>query len=76
MAKPHKPWASYCDQKGQHIDKEFNTYAELRKSIPMLLTESINGEVCVTRTRRGTWGQWFEVWEWRGKPTITKETWL
>ena len=72
----YKPWATFTNQNGEYITEEFETYAKLRSSMRRMLGESINGEVSVTRTRRGEWGQYFEIWQWRGKPIKTKETWL
>lgn len=72
----NKPWASYRNRDGKDITETFPTYAKLRSSMWRLLVESVDGQVRVTRTRRGEWGQWFEVWEWNRKPVKIKETWL
>lgn len=75
----YKPWASYRDRSGKDVDETFDTYAELRKSMRRMLGESADGQVGVTRTRRGDWGQWFERWainEATNKLEKIKETWL
>ena len=50
-----------------------NRYSELKKLIPELTKESTNGTVRIYRSRRGEWGEWFEVWQ-DGK--IVKEGWM
>lgn len=75
----YKPWASYRNQEGKDVTKTFPTYAKLRRAMTALMNDSINDVVEVTRTRRGKWGQWFEVWErnnYTNKITIVKQTWL
>jgi predicted methyltransferase len=55
-------------------------YAETyRKLIPLIkeyLPLSLDGEISIHRSRRGEWGEWFEVWRMvNGKPTIIKQGW-
>jgi len=58
------------------IQKQFGTYAEVKKRIKDLLKISDDNEVSVYRHRRGDWGEWFEKWSSiNGKPTITKQGW-
>jgi hypothetical protein len=53
------------------------TYRELKKKLPELAAQSIDGIVTVVRTRRGEWGQWFEKYELvKGKLKHVKSTWL
>lgn len=82
-----KPQASYISNESirdyrnrmrnsETINKRFNTYAELKKHLKEMLSESINDVVSVSRSRRGEWGEWFEKWELiNGKPTITNQGW-
>jgi hypothetical protein len=59
-----------------HIQRQFGTYAEVKKRIKCLLGISDNNEVSVYRHRRGEWGEWFEKWAMvNGKPTIIKQGW-
>ena len=83
-----KPQASYISNESirdyrnrmrnsETINKRFNTYAELKKHLKEMLSESINDVVSVSRSRRGEWGEWFEKWELiNGKPTITNQGWM
>lgn len=55
----------------------FNTYRELLKNMKAMLEESPDNEVCVSRSKRGQWGEWFEKWQKRnGKPYKLSETWM
>lgn len=59
------------------VGKFFPTYRNLKKNIRELIKSSPNNEVTVTRTRRGEWGEWFEIWELRNnKPVIRKQGWM
>jgi hypothetical protein len=54
----------------------YPTYRMLRSKIKQHLAESYDNQVRVYRTRRGTWGEWFEYWSLvNGKPKITKQGW-
>lgn len=56
---------------------QYKTYAELKKNLKNHLLENLEAEVHVSRSRRGEWGEWFEVWTLRGdKPVITKQGWM
>lgn len=75
----YKPWATYRNQYGKDVTKTFPTYAKLRNAMKAMMNDSIDNVVDVTRTRRGTWGQWFERWainEATNKLEKIKETWL
>ena len=64
-------------RKSRYITNQYPTYAKLRSAMKALLKASYDGRVEVSRSRRGEWGEWFEVWEMvNGKPKITKQTWL
>ena len=59
-----------------HIQRQFGTYAEVKKRIKDLLLISDDNEVSVYRHRRGEWGEYYEKWALiNGKPTIIKEGW-
>lgn len=54
----------------------FPTYRELKRNLKEHLSKS-NGEVTVTRSLRGQWGEWIEKWQLRrGKPTKVNEFWM
>lgn len=57
--------------------KPFKTYTELKRKLKELIQESPDGEVFVSRSRRGEWGEWFEYWSLsNGQPVITKQGWM
>jgi hypothetical protein len=61
-----------------YITKSFKTYAELKKALKDYILHNHIGddEVCVSRSRRGEWGEWFEKWSLvNNKPTIVKQGW-
>lgn len=59
-----------------HIQRQFGTYAEVKKRIKDLLKVSNDNKVCVYRHRRGEWGEYFEHWSMvNGKPAIVKQGW-
>jgi hypothetical protein len=84
-----KPEASYYVREGSETKrktKRFNTYRELQKEMRTMLEESTNNEVCVSRSRRGEWGEWHEEWRMTTisypnnrvvrRPVKYNETWL
>lgn len=82
MAKRSGQWRPFIkydyDEYGNLIKdgggKSFSTYRELKKNLPQYLKHNVS--VHVFRTRRGEWGEWFEIWE-RGykKPVMLKQGW-
>jgi len=71
----HKYRNSYS--KSRYVTLQFPTYRELKKEIKNILIESLDDTVHVSRSRRGTWGEWFEHWKLiNGKPTIIKQGWM
>lgn len=53
-----------------------DTYRKLKPLIKEYLPLSLSGELHIHRSKRGEWGEWFEVWQLQGgKPTIVKEGW-
>jgi hypothetical protein len=56
---------------------QYPTYRELKKNLKKHLQENIEAQICVSRSRKGEWGEWFENWTLvNGKPTIVKEGWM
>ena len=63
--------------KSRNTINVFPTYRKLRAALKAMLLASHDERVEVSRSKRGEWGEWFEVWEMvNGKPKITKQTWL
>jgi hypothetical protein len=62
---------------GMYEYRFYKTYRELKKDMKNLLNECIDDDgVSVYRSRRGQWGEWFEVWKLEnGEPTIVKQGW-
>ena len=75
MANNITQWKPQVTINGQTTS--FDTYRELVRNMKLLLLRSNNNEVCVSRSKRGQWGEWFERWQLQGgKPTIIKACWL
>jgi len=68
-----KPFAATNNRNFTATTHVFDTYRELVRKMGFLEDESYDGEVFVTRSRRGEWGEWFEVWE-NGK--IIRQGWM
>jgi len=82
MAKLWKPQVTI-----NKVTTIFSTYAEVKKNMKLLLNRDIqvrrlsdymNAEVRVSRSRRGEWGEWLEYWSYNSKrkPVITKQGWM
>jgi hypothetical protein len=55
---------------------QYPTYRELVKNMKRHLEENLEANISVSRSRRGEWGEWYEVWQMvDGKPTIIKKGW-
>ena len=57
----------------------YDTYRELKKDIKKHCERCIEVEgVYVVRSRRGSWGEYFEYWKLdnNGKPYIDREGWM
>jgi hypothetical protein len=69
---------NYRNYSSKH-DKAYiyaDTYRKLKPLIKEYLPLSLEGEISVHRSRRGEWGEYFEVWKMvNGKPTIVREGW-
>jgi len=54
----------------------YRNLRELRKDLKNQLTRAHDGEVCVARSKRGQWGEWFERWKLSGgEPRLVDEGW-
>jgi len=56
----------------------YKTYHKhLKPAIPQLFKDFNIDEISVYRSKRGEWGEWFEVWkqDGRGGAVIIKEGW-
>ena len=66
--------------KSPYITEKFKTYAELKKALAIrILHEHIDEEfdVFVTRSRRGSWGEYYEKWVLvNNKARIIKKGWM
>jgi len=68
-----KPQVRITGQKSQRFD----TYSEIKRNMKKLLESSPDNEVSLSRSRRGEWGEWFEIWNMvNGKPVITCQGWM
>jgi hypothetical protein len=56
----------------------YPTYRQLVADMNSIIKKSIDGVAYVSRSRRGEWGEWFEVWQEDsfGKPAIVKQGWM
>jgi hypothetical protein len=64
-------------RKSRNITNVYPTYRKLCAELKAMLLASHDLRVEVSRSRRGEWGEWFEVWEMvNDKPKITKQTWM
>tara|TARA_R110000851_G_scaffold196444_3_gene347425 strand:+ start:17938 stop:18219 length:282 start_codon:yes stop_codon:yes gene_type:complete len=62
----------------KYIVTQFKNYVELKKELKDICEKNIDPTgVQVIRSRRGNWGEWFEIWELSdGEPTIAREGWM
>jgi len=76
MANKLTQWRPLVDINGK--TRIFPSYAEVKKQLRKLITESASDEIRVLRSRRGEWGEWFEYWTFneKGKPVIFKQGWM
>lgn len=67
----------------KRITLTFPTYRELKKNIPSIFQDYTDQwgdgltELHVFRSKRGEWGEWYEIWKpvGNGKYKIVKEGW-
>ena len=57
---------------------QYPTYKELKKNLKKHMEENLESPLCVIRSKRGEWGEWFENWKFgaNGKPYIDREGWM
>jgi len=84
-----KPQVSYTTQqsimeyrnsmrKTSSIVRVYPTYRQLVADLDSIIEDSIDGVAYVSRSRRGEWGEWFEIWKGDSlsKPAIVKQGWM
>lgn len=55
----------------------FPTYRELKQKMVSIMKEYKVDEICVSRSRRGEWGEWFEYWNRHGDKLVKgREGWM
>ena len=67
------------NRKRDYVYEELPTYRKVRSRVINVLKheQPIGGQVSVSRSRRGEWGEWFEHWELvNNKPKIVKQGWM
>ena len=68
MIKPqiHIVITEYVDYLGRTLQRnkvvQFKTHRDLKKNLKKWIGISSDDEAYVYRSRRGEWGEWFEVW--------------
>ena len=76
MAK-FKPGCWIRNNSGPAVYMEFIDYRILKRSMVDLFNEHVGNEITVSRSKRGEWGEYFEIWSLvNGKPKIIKEGWM
>jgi hypothetical protein len=56
---------------------QYPTYRELVKNMKRHLEENLEANISVSRSRRGEWGEWYEIWQMvDGKAGIVNEGWM
>jgi hypothetical protein len=70
----------WLDTERQHQRdyNEFPTYKALLKSLPEAIRKSPSKEVCIFRSKRGEFGEWFEYWslDTNGRLVMGKSGWM
>lgn len=56
----------------------YDTYRELKSKMAGVMKEQGVTEVCVSRSKRGDWGEWFEYWYLHDDGSLSKgrEGWM
>jgi hypothetical protein len=63
-------------KKNRYQTIQYPTYRELKKNLKKHLEENIENTISVSRSKRGEWGEWYEIWKLvNGNPIIVKEGW-
>ena len=67
----------YRKGKSPYKTIQYKTYRELKKNIKKHLLENIEDTVSLCRSKRGEWGEWFEIWTLSddGNPKILRQGW-
>lgn len=64
-------------RKSREITNVYPTYDKLISAMKAMLNASHDEMVYVSRSRRGEWGEYYEVWSLsNGKPVKVKEGWM
>lgn len=75
-SESNRDYRNGYNRKSPYVVIQYKTYKELRKNIFTHLSENLEAQVSVCRSKRGQWGEWFENWKLvDGKATIVKEGW-
>lgn len=62
--------------KGKNEYEFAKTYRLLKKKIADCINKSDDEQISVYRSRRGQWGEWYEIWKLsNGKPAISEQGW-
>jgi len=70
------PTISYTKNNGDWVVSSIPTYKEVKSELKRLISDSSDNQVCVYRSKRGEWGEWFEHWSIdNNKLIITKQGW-
>lgn len=71
-----REYANSYGKKSPYKTISYPTYKELKKNLKNHLEENLEATICVSRSRRGEWGEWFENWQLiDNKPQIVKQGW-
>lgn len=66
----------YWSKRRPEMWVEYPTYRDLLKDLKSLFERNDYKDIHVFRTRRGEWGEWFEIWKYNnGNPVIQKSGW-
>ena len=69
-------WVKRHGYSGETSYRDFDTYPECLREAKKLLKSGELTEIHIFRSKRGEWGEWFEIWELQGgKPVKKKEGW-
>jgi len=69
--------ANSYGKKNRYQTIQYKTYVELKRDIKRLLEENFEDTISVSRSRRGEWGEWFEIWKLSyGQPKKVREGWM
>ena len=77
-SETRREYANSFGTKNPYKTISYPTYKDLLKNIKRHLEENLEDTVSVSRSKRGEWGEWFEIWKlnWLNKPEIIKQGWM